>query len=441
MIASEGGQGSAGQDPVEPLSLSSAPASRRRAFRIWRRSRPFWGGLLLLLAGLEMLAIPLLSVLVHTSVKVIIYIGIGGVFGVLIGGLLVACGLLIWFHPSQRVFYAIAGVLLAVVSFVATNLGGFFAGMLLGVTGGSLSFGWAPVAGRESPGRRHRRPHHDGPSDGLGIVLRDQAGGRAAPGDHRRGGDRLMALAVTPLVLSGLVLPGSLGSSMRPASSQLICSIPIPFICPAPSPTPSPAASATPTPIVQPTVVLPTTVLPTPSPTVTGTPDPAASGSLQPTTSPSASATAQPKAAAPGRLAAAAQSTLTADSALLEGLSYDGVAQVATASGTVTMMKFTMSSLTLTGNIALTVTEGGGTAVTRSSSMHFGGPVVLYATKLSGDLLGIPVTITPTSPLATILQILAPVTRAVPVPMTNVVTDQPYTTAGSLQAGGLQIGA
>jgi hypothetical protein len=27
------------------------------------------------------------------------------------------------------------------------------------------------------------------------------------------------------------------------------------------------------------------------------------------------------------------------------------------------------------------------------------------------------------------------------VPMTNVVTDQPYTTAGSLQADGLQIGA
>lgn len=441
MTASEGGQGSAGHDPVEPLSLNSAPASRRRAFRIWRRSRPFWGGLLLLLAGLEMIAIPLLSVLAHTSLKVIIYIGIGGVFGVLIGGLLMACGLLIWFHPSQRTFYAIAGVLLAVVSFVATNLGGFFAGMLLGVTGASLSFGWAPVTGREPPARRHRRPHHDDPSGGLGIVLRDQAGGRAAPGDHRRSGDRLMALAITPLVLSGLVLPGSLGSSMRPASSQLICIIPIPFICPAPSPTPSPAASATPTPTVLPTTVLPTGLLPTPSPTATGTPDPGASGSTQPTASPSASATAQLKAPAPGQLAAAARSVLTADSALLEGLSYDGVAQVATAAGAVTMMKFTMSSLTLTGNIALTVSEGGGTAVTRSSSMHFGGPVVLYATKLSGDLLGVPVTITPTSPLATILQVLAPVTRAVPVPMTNVVTDQPYTTAGSLQAGGLQIGA
>lgn len=49
-------------------------------------------------------------------------------------------------------------------------------------------------------------------------------------------------------------------------------------------------------------------------------------------------------------------------------------------------------------------------------------------------------TLTPGSPLATILQLLAPVTQAVPVPMTNVVTEQPYTTAGSLQADGLQIG-
>lgn len=57
----------------------------------------------------------------------------------------VACGLLIWFHPVQRAFYAIAGVLLAVASFVATNLGGFFLGMLLGVTGASLAFGWAPA--------------------------------------------------------------------------------------------------------------------------------------------------------------------------------------------------------------------------------------------------------------------------------------------------------
>jgi Family of unknown function (DUF6114) len=426
--------------PATHRLTAARGGGRRRTLRTWRRSRPFWGGLLLILAGLEMLAIPLLSVLVHSSVKVIIYIGIGGVFGVLIGGLLVACGLLIWFQPNQRVFYAIAGVLLAVVSFVATNLGGFFLGMLLGVTGGSLSFAWAPVTARRGPADGDAQPN-DAPA---GDVTR----GDVTRGDHRGSGGRLTALAATPLILSGLMLPGYLGSAAQPAAGQAGCIIYIPIICPPPSPAPSPSASGTPT--AQPTTVQPTTVqpttgqpatsaVPTLAPTAAGTPEPGASDS--PTPSPSASATAQPKAAAPGPLAAAAPSSLTADSALLEGLAYDGVAQVPTANGTVTMMKFTMNSLTLTGDIALTVTEGGGTDVTRSSSMHFGGPVVLYATKLSGDLLGIPVTITPDSPLATVLQLLAPLTQAVPVPMTNVVTDQPYTTAGSLQASGLQLGA
>ncbi len=161
------GRPPAGRTP----EVQARAATAWQAFRAWRRSRPFWGGLLLVLAGVELLAIPLLSVLAHGSVKVVIYIGIGGVFGVLIGGLLVACGLLIWFHPVQRVFYAIAGVLLAVASFVATNLGGFFLGMLLGVTGASLSFGWTPgpgpLAGQHRP--RPRRP--EAPSEGLDLVL------------------------------------------------------------------------------------------------------------------------------------------------------------------------------------------------------------------------------------------------------------------------------
>jgi hypothetical protein len=115
---------------------------------------------------------------------VVIYIGIGGVFGVLIGGLLVACGLLVWFHPAQRVFYAIAGVLLAVLSFVATNLGGFFLGMLLGVTGASLSFGWTPGPGWDGGSHHRPRPRRRAaPGAGLGILLgRGTSPGDTAPG-------------------------------------------------------------------------------------------------------------------------------------------------------------------------------------------------------------------------------------------------------------------
>ena len=195
MDTPEDGTGSPRSDPAEPQPDNSQPdnsqpesfqpgqpraASAWQAFRAWRRSRPFWGGLLLLLAGIELVAIPLLSVLAHGSVRVVIYIGIGGVFGVLIGGLLMACGLLVWFHPVQRVFYAIAGVLLAVASFVATNLGGFFIGMLLGVTGASLSFGWTQGPGRLAGQRRPRPRPARPPSEGLGLVLdTERAGARA----------------------------------------------------------------------------------------------------------------------------------------------------------------------------------------------------------------------------------------------------------------------
>lgn len=78
--------------------------------------------------------IPLSGILVHGAVKLVVYIGIGGVFGVLLGVLLIACGLLLWLNPAHRTFYAIAGVLLAVLSFIASNFGGFFIGMLLAQT-------------------------------------------------------------------------------------------------------------------------------------------------------------------------------------------------------------------------------------------------------------------------------------------------------------------
>jgi Family of unknown function (DUF6114) len=119
--------------------------TRSRQWRTWRRSRPFWGGLLMVLSGLELFALPLSGVLVHGAIKLVIYIGIGGVFGVLIGVLLIVSGLATWFNATHKTFYSIAGVVLGLASFPASNLGGLFIGMLLAIIGGAIAFAWTPA--------------------------------------------------------------------------------------------------------------------------------------------------------------------------------------------------------------------------------------------------------------------------------------------------------
>ncbi|MBL1103667.1 hypothetical protein JK361_03455 [Streptomyces sp. 5-8] len=110
----------------------------RLAFRGWRARRPFWGGLLLTLAGGEILLTE------KASLKVVLHIGMQGLAGYLLPGLMVLLGLLILFNPSQRLFYSITGVLLSLGTWLTSNLGGFFLGLLLGVIGSCLAFGWLP---------------------------------------------------------------------------------------------------------------------------------------------------------------------------------------------------------------------------------------------------------------------------------------------------------
>jgi hypothetical protein len=132
-------------------------------------------------AGVELVLLPLSGVLVHGGLKLVIYIGIGGVFGVLIGALLIAAGTALLANPVHRTFYGIAGIILGIASFPASNLGGFFLGMLLAIVGGALGYAWAPVA-----------------ADGTGVRPIAADGPGAGPGAHRRrepGGDSESAAA------------------------------------------------------------------------------------------------------------------------------------------------------------------------------------------------------------------------------------------------------
>ncbi|MFC9296600.1 DUF6114 domain-containing protein [Streptomyces sp. NPDC057011] len=121
----------------------------RRRLRAWRRTRPFWGGLLLVLGGTELLLVPL------SPLTVLVSLGLGGIAAIGIGVALILAGLFLWFLPQARAYVSLHALLLSVLSFVATNLGGFLVGMLLGIAGSALAFGWTPLpdeeAGEEGP--------------------------------------------------------------------------------------------------------------------------------------------------------------------------------------------------------------------------------------------------------------------------------------------------
>jgi Family of unknown function (DUF6114) len=156
-------------DPAGRVSAGSAGAAGQigaawRVFRSWRRSRPFWAGALLIIAGVELLLLPLPM---H-SMGLILHIGVGGVLGILIGAVLIVAGLLLWFNPAQRLFYSIVAVLIAIAALIASNLGGFLLGTLLGVIGGSLGFAWTPLpAGAEARPRRRRTPREPAATPAL----------------------------------------------------------------------------------------------------------------------------------------------------------------------------------------------------------------------------------------------------------------------------------
>ncbi|MCG5219262.1 DUF6114 domain-containing protein [Streptosporangium soli] len=105
----------------------------------WRRSRPFWGGLFIVAAGLELLSIPLAI----DALPVAIMFGTVGA-GYLIALVMMIAGVLLWLQPGQRVFLGVIAVLLSLASFVYSNLGGFLAGMILGLLGGMLAVAWTP---------------------------------------------------------------------------------------------------------------------------------------------------------------------------------------------------------------------------------------------------------------------------------------------------------
>ncbi|AUY54696.1 DUF6114 domain-containing protein [Streptomyces sp. CB01881] len=115
-------------------------------WRGWRGRRPFWGGLLVLLGGAEILFT------LRAPLPVVLHIGMQGLAGYLVPIVMTVCGVLILLNPAQRLFYSVLAVLSSLASWITSNLGGFLVGMIIGVLGACLTFGWLP----DQPPRRRR---------------------------------------------------------------------------------------------------------------------------------------------------------------------------------------------------------------------------------------------------------------------------------------------
>ncbi|WP_405974589.1 DUF6114 domain-containing protein [Streptomyces sp. NBC_00988] len=133
------------------MSENLPQQGRGPAFRRWRARRPFWGGLLLALGGAEILLTE------KVSLKVAMHIGMQGMTGYLLPVMMLLCGLLILFSPGQRLFYSIVGILCTLGSWLTSNLGGFFIGLLLGIVGSCMTFGWLPDQEPRSERKRRKR--------------------------------------------------------------------------------------------------------------------------------------------------------------------------------------------------------------------------------------------------------------------------------------------
>lgn len=447
-VPDSGPAAAAGQDgSAEPAGAPPPGPSRMartwQAFSAWRRTRPFWAGVVLIASGLELLLIPLPV----NSMGLILHIGTGGVLGILIGGLLIACALLFWLNPVHRVFYGIMAILLSVGALIASNLGGFLLGTLLGVVGGSLGFAWAPLP--EAPQDAPVLP--EDPDEGLDLLAGPPADVAAAetraeaavpeasasgeeaaaaelpgarvPGEapetgdagSRHGAGFYTALVLAPALLAaaalGVPAMARAASTSGSAPSLILPSIPLlgpGSGSPSPSPSPSPSSGG----------LLPSL-------------GPSASPSPSPSPSRGKSKSAAPKATVSGAFeASATPSDITANQAVLTGLKFDGVATVQTASGPEQVLKFTMNELSLTGDDLTTMSASGQVLEFKANSFDFTGNVTLLTTSLSGTLLGIPLTFTPKFP--------PPITLS-DMTLGNVDSKNVVTIADNFTIGGLQI--
>ncbi len=128
--------GTAGEAAAAPPPPLAAALS---GFKRWRRGRPFWAGLWTILGGAIVAYVP------ATGFRLVFIGGSLLWLGILAGVVIAVFGVFFWLEPHQRRLLGVLTILLGFASFVTSDFGGFFVGMLLTLLGGSLALAWAPL--------------------------------------------------------------------------------------------------------------------------------------------------------------------------------------------------------------------------------------------------------------------------------------------------------
>lgn len=122
----------------------------RLLFRAFRRTRPFWGGLWTMLAGIWIIRA------MNFGIGMAITGGWNYSAGYTLGGALVLFGATAWVAPHYKSLVGIMAFAVALIAFVAANLGGYLVGTLLGILGGSMIWAWGEKSPKRDRGRRSR---------------------------------------------------------------------------------------------------------------------------------------------------------------------------------------------------------------------------------------------------------------------------------------------
>jgi hypothetical protein len=314
----------------------------RSRFRAWRRSRPFWGGLVALLGAGELL-LPDLA-----PVKVFLIQGVGAVATGATVVLVVAMVALTWMNVALRQVTGIIVVVLALAAFPLSNLGGFGVGSVLLLFGGSMMVAWVP--------KRVRRKKHPAPStNATAIALVLVMAGTAAVAAARP------ARADPSPVASAPDAPASGSPSASPSAG--------------PSGSVSPSAPAA---------------------------SPSASGSASP--SPSASGAKPPvrPVALVDTVVSADPAVVSADTMTVVTMVYRGVAVLHTATGAaVRALWIQADSVTFTPfhQVSDLVPDTRLDTDNATGAAELTGHVTLYVTELTGRRYGlVPIDYTPANP-------------------------------------------